>query len=1112
MALKIIYGKSGAGKSSYIYNEINEKIKQGEKAYIITPEQFSFTAEKRLMENKKSTINAEVITFNRMAYRVMNEVGGIIHNNISKCGKSMLIYSIMQNEKKNLKLLNKSDENIEIAMRTITEFKKNQISLDDLKQEIDKIEDAYLKIKLQDIIIIYEKFNLNIENQYIDEADLLTNLSNNIEKTELFKNSIIYIDEFVGYTKQEIEIIKKLLNIAKKVNITFSIDNLELDTNPDSDIFYPNKKTLKKILKLLKDGEKIEPVNLDKLYRFKNEELIYIENYLYKTKIKEYENKITNTNLFLAKNQYSEIENIAKNIIELVKKENYKYNEIAVITKNTNTYSTLFKAIFKKYEIPVFIDEKKDLNQNILIRHILSILEIIIKNYSYESIFNYLKTGFLEIEEQDIFKLEKYCIKYGIKNNKFKREFNYGMTEKNESEIKYLNELREKIINPIMNLENKIHRKQKTENILKEFYLFLINEKIENTINEKIQELEEKNNFELAKEYKLSYEIIINIFDEISYIFKNQEITLDNFYKILKIGLKNSDLGKIPASQDGVTVGDTDRTRTHKVKAVFIIGLNDGIFPSINKNEGFFNDSDRNFLKEQGIELAKGTIENLYDDNFNIYKAFSTAEEKIYLSYSSTDTDGKSLRPSTLILKIKKIFPNLKEESDILENKNYYINEKEIYENLIFNINNLEELNTGKNDDIYLFYKYFKQNENYEKALKNNIKYIKSLKLPEKLKSENIEKLYGDKLVTSISKLETFKSCPYEYFLQYSLKLKEKEELKINNLDTGTFMHEVINSFFEELDKQKINVKEIEEEETKKIIDKIINEKLENSKNYIFIATEKYKLLVRRLKRIILEALKYIILGLKSSDFEVLGTEVAFDEKKGKYKPIKINLENGKIIEITGKIDRIDIAKDEKNQYIRIIDYKSSIKDIDYTNIYAGLQLQLITYLDAMCKIEDFIPAGILYFNLLEQIINSEKRMTEEEIEEKIKNNFKMKGLILADVRIAKMQDNNLVPSTTSKIIPAYMDKEGNLSPKKSNIATKEEFEKIQKYVSQTIKEIGEEILKGNIELKPYYKNKKTPCEYCTYKNMCGFNSGIYKSEYRFINKKTKEDILEKES
>ena len=952
MSFRIIYGKAGTGKSNFIFEEINKKINAGEKnkIYIITPEQFSFTAEKKLMENKNSIINAEVITFNRMAYRVLNETGSSIHNNLSKCGKAMLIYSILQKEKNNFNLLNKSDENIDLCIRTISEFKKNKIEINDLKKELENINDNYLKIKLQDMILIYEKFNSKIENKYIDETDLLNKLAENLDKINLFKNSVIYIDEFMGYTKQELEIIKKLINICKEITITFCIDDLNLNSDPNIDVFYSNKKTLNKILKLLNENEKINTINLNKLSRFKTEELTYLENYLYKNKINKYEKEINNLNLFLAKNKYSEIEYVAKNIINLTKNKNYKFNEIGIITKNINSYSSLIKSIFSKYEIPVFIDEKKDLNQNIVVRYILSILEIINKNYSYESVFNYLKINFAEIDEEDIFKLEKYCIKYGIKNNKFKKDFIYGINEKNKQEINYLNELRKKIINPVIKLENKINKKQNIENIIKEFYLFLINEKIENKLNKKIKKIEKnnlinykknlnkknselnfeknneenikekklnKNNLELAKEYKISYEIIINIFDEIINIFKNEELTLNDFYKILKIGFKNSSLGKIPSGQDGVTVGDTERSRANRVRAIFIIGLNDGVFPSVEKQEGFFNDTDRSFLQEQGIELAKGTLENLYDDNFNIYKAFTTAEEKLFLSYCQSDTDGKSLRPSSLIFKIKKIFINLKELSDVLENKNYFSIEKEIYENLIFNINNLNEKNNlinyknilnklnieennsnnklNKNNlenNLFLFYKYFKENEDYKKILKNNLDYIKFLKMPEKIKKENIQKLYGNKLNTSVSKLETFSSCPYEYFLQYTLKLKENEELKVRNLDTGTFMHDVINSFFEQLKKEKINIENIDDNIIENIINKIIDEKLSMAQNYIFTANQKYKLLVKRLKRIIIKSIKYIILSINTSDFVLEGTEVDFAEN-GKYEPIKIDLENG---------------------------------------------------------------------------------------------------------------------------------------------------------------------------------------------------------------------------
>ena len=366
--------------------------------------------------------------------------------------------------------------------------------------------------------------------------------------------------------------------------------------------------------------------------------------------------------------------------------------------------------------------------------------------------------------------------------------------------------------------------------------------------------------------------------------------------------------------------------------------------------------------------------------------------------------------------------------------------------------------------------------------------------------------MYGNNLNTSISRLERYNSCQYSYFLQYVLNLKEKEELKVQNMDTGSFMHDVINSFFEEVDSN--NLSEITDEEIGNIVNRIIDEKLLNNQNFIFTVNAKYKLLVKRLKRIIIKALKYIIQTLVNSEFKLEGTEVEFSDK-GKYKPIILNLDNGKRVEITGKIDRIDIAKDSNNNYVRIIDYKSSIKNIDFGDVYAGLQLQLLTYLDAVCKAEDFLPAGILYFSLLEQIINSDKKLTEEEIEEKIKNNFKMKGLILANVNVAKLHDKNLEKGS-SKLVPAYIDSTGNLSPKRSSIATEEEFKKLQKHIDKTIKEISKEIFNGNIELKPYYKNRKTPCEYCSYKSMCNFNSGICKNSYKYIQKLTKDDVLNK--
>ena len=1108
MSLRIIYGRAGTGKSEYCYKEIAQKVKE-EKILIITPEQFSFTAEKKLMEaiDTQAVINAEVVTLSRMAYRVINEIGGKKETNLSKCGKAMLIYSILNNHKKELKFLGKTDENVDMAETAITEFKKHGISVEQLKQEMDKQEDIYLKNKLKDMCTIYENFEEQLSGKYIDETDLLTILAENIEKTDMFKNILIYIDEFAGFTSQEYEIIKKLIQIAKQVTITICTDELHEVKNPDTDIFYSNETTVNKLLEVAKDCEaKVEEIKLENTYRFKSAELMHLEQNLYNNRAKKYENQTENIQLFLAKNQFSEIEEVAKNILKLVRDNGYRYRDISIITKNIATYSSLARAIFNKYDIPIFIDENRDLNQNILIQYVLAILEIFTKNWSHEAVFNYIKIGFSGLEEDDIFKLEKYCLKWGIKQNKWKKEFTYGQyEEKDKPEIERLEQIRKELVNPIIKLKSKIDENKTAENISKAIYQFLVDQEITEKIQEKIEELEGIGELDLANEYENSLNTIIDVLDEIVLVFKDDKITIDKYAQILKVGFKNSSLTKIPGTQDQVIMGDVDRSRSHKVKAIFIIGLNDGEFPSVHKDEGFLNDADREVLKQNGVELAKGTIDKLYEDNFNIYKAFTTAEEKLYLLYSSSDMQGKALRPSMLINKIKKIYPMIQEESDVISSRDEILNKKTTYEELINNISKLKEKDSIEKIWYYV-YDYYKKDIEWNEKLKQSLKGLSYTNIPEKIEQENIDKLYGNTLVTSISKLERYRSCPFSYYLQYGLKIKPQEELKIQTLNTGTFIHEVIDEFFERVKEVGRQLEEITDEELSEIINKIIDEKLGQNKNYIFTSTAKYRALVVRLKKIIKKALKYIIETIVQSMFEVLGTEIEFGEK-GKYKPIRMTLENGKRIEIIGKIDRIDTAQGEDGKYLRIIDYKSSAKNIDLNEVYAGLQIQLLTYLDAACKEEDLMPAGILYFSMLEQMIKADKRMEQEEIEEKIRANFKMKGLILADVKVVKLHDKKLEKGA-SALVPAYIDKEGNLSEKKTSGVTSEQFASLQKYMYTVIKQISKEILGGNIDLKPYYKDKKTPCKYCDYKSICGFNMGGCENKYNYIDKKSKEEIL----
>ena len=1114
MGLRLIYGKAGSGKTAYCFSEIAKIIEKDKdsKIYIITPEQFSYTAERNLMETIKedAVINAEVITLSRMAYRVINEVGGQSSKKLSKCGRAMLVYSILAKNKGKLKYLSKSDENIDLSISTINEFKKHGITLENLKTEIDKIDDIYLKTKLEDMFLVYENFENMIEGNYIDEEDLLTYLAKNISSVDLVKDSYIYIDEFSGFTKQEYDVLKEIIKLAKEVNITICIDKLEYATNPDEDVYYSNKITLGKLVNLVDENNlKLEePINLENQYRFKTNELKFLSENISNVKSTKYEEKVDNIKLFLAQNQYSEIENVAKEIRKLVENENLRYRDISIITKNISQYSSLVRAIFDRYDIPVFIDEKRDLNQNIIVQYVLSILDIIINNFSLESVLGYIKLGFCDIDKDEIFKLENYCIKWGIKQNKWKKDFIYETDRSDKKqEIERLNEIRKQVIEPLVKLQGDFKQDKTASGITKLLYSFLQNQDIENKLNIKIKELEEKGLVDLVAEYKNSYEIIINIFDDIFNIFKDEEMTIDRYSKIFKVGLKNNGLGKIPGTQDQIIFGDVDRSRSHKVNTVFIIGLNDGSFPSNNKDEGFLNDSDRNTLKEDGIELAKDSIENLYEDNFNIYKAFSTAENRIYLSYSSTDGDGKALRPSILINRIKKMFKKLEEKSDVVE-KNYEIVNKPVtYEELIENIAKLNK-EEKINDIWYQIYAYYKSQNEWNEKLQDDLEAIKYTNLPRNLQKENVSKLYGNTLKTSISKLERYRSCPFSYYLQYGLGLKEKEELKVKSFNTGSFMHETIDEFFKEVREEKINLAELTKEKIEEIVSDIVDKNIELPKNYIFISTAKYKILTKRLKRIISKALKYIIETLIYSDFNIAGTEVEFGSK-GKYEPIILNLEDGKNIEITGKIDRIDIAENEDGKFLRIIDYKSSAKNIDLNEVYMGLQIQLLTYTDAICEKEDIMPAGVFYFSLLDQMIKTDKRISEEEIEDEIRKSFKMKGLIVADVKIIQMNDKNL-KSGSSKMVPAGLTTSGEINKRYTNGIESEKFKILQKYIDVIIKQIGKEILSGKIDINPYNKKGRTLCKYCSYRSICGFNPQQENNTYNFVDDKSKDEIIEK--
>ena len=471
MEFKIIYGKSGTGKTTYIFNQIKEKIKQKNKIYIIVPEQMSFVAEQHLLNtiDTNSSINAEVLTLSRMADRVISETIGNLQTHLSKIGKSMIIYDALDNQKDKMNFLKSSDKNLELVQRTITEFKKHNVDKENLSKAINNLEDKYLQLKLSDIKNVLDKYQEKIQGSYIDEADSLTILAENIELVDFFTDSIIYIDEFAGFTPIEYKIIEKLCTLAKEITITVCTDSLENVENLDDSIYYFNQITAEKLLDIAKKtGSYIEKINIDEIKKFKSQELLSLAENLYTNNTKKYTEKTQDIQLFIAQNPHYEVENVAQNILDLVKNKNYRYKDIAVVSADIENYSEDIKAIFEEYNIPVFIDEKKDVSQNILMKYIISLLNIYANNYSYESMFSYIKSGILEIPANKIFLLENYVKKWGIRGSKwYKSDFEFE--EKNDIQDE-VNKTKKQIIEPIIELKKNLSGEKTAKEITKKLY------------------------------------------------------------------------------------------------------------------------------------------------------------------------------------------------------------------------------------------------------------------------------------------------------------------------------------------------------------------------------------------------------------------------------------------------------------------------------------------------------------------------------------------------------------------------------------------------------------------------------------------------------------------
>jgi len=1138
MSLRLIFGRAGSGKTYYCLNQIKSKLNDGDNIplVLVVPEQFTLQTEKNLIKMVATggIMRAEVLSFRRMAYRVFNEVGGVTHRHINSAGKCMLIYRIIEGIKDDLKIFSKAVKQqgfVNTLSETIAEFKRYNITPEILKDTCNNInDDELLKDKLEEISTIYWEFEKTLHEKYVDADDDLTMLAEKLDIYGGFDGAEIWIDGFSGFTPQEYRVIEKLLKKAGRVNISLCTDCAADGSDIDStDVFSTVRNAASKLLKIAgESGTAIEAAVTLKdqpNFRFRDsKEIAHLERQFFSFPYSTHPDKTEDVSIFSAANIYTEVENTARDIVRLCRDRGMRYRDIAVASRNLTEYEKLIGVIFTEYGIPYFIDRKRDINSHPLIQLILSVLGIFIHNWSYDAVFRYLKTGLTGIDRESVDVLENYVLACGIRGKRWMQDENWDfrvsqglgdgkMNVYEQNMLATVDDTRRRIVKPLMDFRSKTKGRRKTREICTALYEFLYDIGIPERIEKRVDEFKASGELDLANEYGQIWNIVMEVLDQIVEVMGDYNTNTERFQKVLTIGFGEYKIGLIPPALDQVLVGSIERSKNHEISALYILGVNDGIFPAVSDNEGILSDKDRQNLRSRGVELAKDTRAKTFEEQYLIYTALTTAGRYLRLSYPIADHKGRSMRPSIIISRLKKVFPNICEYSSFINNDTDKDNMELIaapaptFNQLLSAVRRQAE---GFKVNLLWWdvYRWYMGNEEWKEKCLTVLSGLSYSNQAGAISPDRAKKLYGSPVYSSISRFERFAACPFSYYVQYGLKAKERKVFKLTPPDVGIFMHSVIDRFSKELSERNMSWRELEREQCEEEVSRIVDDLLLKMSGSILNSSQRYKYLTGRLKRVLTRAVWLIAEHIKRSGFEPLGYEMAFGEGE-KFPPISLELPGGEKIHLTGRIDRVDTMETEEGTYLRIIDYKSGNKDFKLSDVYYGLQIQLITYMDAIWEngssemAEPVLPGGILYFKVADPIIKGANGLTEEEIEKAIMKQLKMKGLLLADVKLIKEMDREI--DGDSLIIPARINKGGVLG--RSSGATIQQFELLRRHVRKLLFKTADEMLKGNVSIKPYKKKRVTSCTYCPYSSICQFEPGLKDNNYRILNDIKNDDI-----
>lgn len=1109
MSLQFIFGNSGAGKSQYLYHYIiKESMEHPKTNYlVIVPEQFTMQTQKDLCmaHPRHGIMNIDVLSFARLSHRIFEETGRGTKMILDDEGKNLIIRKIAGQYEDDLKVLKgnlKKQGYISEVKSVISEFTQYGIGFDELDGFLETLDsECYLSYKLQDIRKVYEGFESYLADRYITKEELLDVLSEAVPESQILKDSVVVLDGFTGFTPVQNRLLGELMKVCSKVLLTVEMDQREdpFSYQHPYQLFAMSKQMVTSLVKIAGEN-RVTVDNSIFLYekpvaRFrKNPMMGFLEEELFRYSGNKYERNDAkeeqSISIHVTKTPREEAEFVAASIRKIVREKNYRYRDIGVIVSDMNTYADYLEKQCADYEIPIFMDHKKSILLNAYVEYVRSLLTMIEQNFSYPSVFRFLRTGMSGFTREEVDRLENYVIALGIRGyKKWQSAWVRRTAEVGEESLAQLNHLRVQFVEKIDGLVTILKKRSKTvKDVTLAVYDFLCQEKLQEKIEKTEQQFQEAGELALAKEYSQIYRILMDLFDKFVELLGEEKISLKEYCELLDAGLEEAKVGVIPPSLDQVVIGDVQRTRLNHLKVLFFVGANDVFIPGKLGQSGLLSERDREQFTNRNIALSPGTKEKTYIQKFYLYLNLTKPSEQLILSFSKVSGDGKSLRPAYVIQDLQRMFPGLvvedEEKRSLLERElTWKRGEKELAAGIRDRVH-------GVSDEWKELYTWYRNHVVDSKDVNRFLDAAFYRKKKEQLSEKTAQELYGDLSRTSVTRLERFANCAYAHFLSYGLRLSEREQYTFEAMDLGNLAHQAMERFAGKLESLQLDWAKVSIELQEQLIEESVEESILDYGNTVLYSSARNEYMITRLKQLIRRSVWALTKQVEGGDF----------------RPSRFEMKFG-----SGKIDRIDLCKEDGTIYVKVIDYKTGLKNFDLLSLYHGLQMQLPVYMNAALEVirrahpeNEIVPAGIFYYKMRDPFV--EKIKDDRELEAKLLDTLKLDGLINGETAVLNHLERNL--SGSSVLHPFGYKKSGELMAA-SKVLSEDSFCEILEYTKEKEQELKQSMVSGKVAPEPYVLGSESGCDYCAFRDICGFDVTLDGYEYHNLEKYKSEEVIQ---